>query len=207
MIFIPWHFPLHEDPNIQGASDVAEVAFKKQYSAVYDYLLSHRQALENRNKAETGIRYEWYALQRFGSNYWREFEKKKIVWGNLSLRGAYSFAEPGVYVNAPSSFIPSGNSYLLAILNSKIADFYIKQLGVTRNGGYFEYKPMFLERLPVPHIDAVQEAKFEQLVNQKMNAEPEQQSIIDLEIDDLACNLYGLSKDEKDYVYDSICEN
>ena len=39
---------------------------------------------------------------------------------------------------------------LLAVLNSRLGDWYIRQLGVTRNGGYFEYKPMFVEQLPVP---------------------------------------------------------
>ncbi len=42
------------------------------------------------------------------------------------------------------------SDYLLAVLNSKLGDWYIRQLGVTRNGGYFEYKPMFVEKLPVP---------------------------------------------------------
>ena len=42
------------------------------------------------------------------------------------------------------------SNYLLTVLNSKLGDWYIRQLGVTRNGGYFEYKPMFVEQLPVP---------------------------------------------------------
>ena len=42
------------------------------------------------------------------------------------------------------------SDYLLAVLNSKLGDWYIRQLGVTRNGGYFEYKPMFVEQIPVP---------------------------------------------------------
>ena len=46
------------------------------------------------------------------------------------------------------------NDYLLAALNSKLGDWYIRQLGVTRNGGYFEYKPMFVEQLPVPQVKA-----------------------------------------------------
>jgi adenine-specific DNA-methyltransferase len=89
---LPWHFPLHSDENIKGASKVAEEAFKKEYRTVYEYMLRHKKDLENRNKSETGIRYEWYALQRFGANYWKDFDKQKIVWGNLSLRGAFSIA-------------------------------------------------------------------------------------------------------------------
>ena len=31
LLFIPWHFPLHKDPTISGASEVAENRFKEDY--------------------------------------------------------------------------------------------------------------------------------------------------------------------------------
>jgi len=80
LISIPWHFPLHNDPQIRGASFEAEMAFKSLYSAVYNHLLQYKHSLESRNKAETGIRYEWYAMQRFGANYWEDFFRPKIMW-------------------------------------------------------------------------------------------------------------------------------
>ena len=81
-----------------------------------------------------------------------DFFKPKIVWGNLNLKGAYSYAPEEMFVNAPSPFLVTSNIAILHILNSKIADYYIRSLGVTRNGGYFEYKPMFVEKLPIPQI-------------------------------------------------------
>ena len=73
LIYIPWHFPYHFDASIQGASDKAEKAFKKQYPAVYSHMLQYKEPLSKRNKAETGIRYEWYAMQRWGAKYWEDF--------------------------------------------------------------------------------------------------------------------------------------
>ena len=70
LLYIPWHFPLHNDTTVVGASEKAEQAFSSQYPAVYNHLLKYKKQLSNRNKAETGIRYEWYALQRWGANYW-----------------------------------------------------------------------------------------------------------------------------------------
>lgn len=203
VIFIPWHFPLHEDESIKGASLEAENMFQKEYSEIYNYLLKHKESLENRNKAETGIRYEWYALQRFGASYWKEFEKTKIVWGNLSLRGAYSLVKKGVFINAPSTFIPTDNLYLLAMLNSKIADFYIKQLGITRNGGYFEYKPMFVEQLPVPVISKEKEKIFSELVEQRIKKNDTDTSEIDFQLDNMACELFGLTLEEREFVYNA----
>ena len=57
------------------------------------------------------------------------------MWGNLNLSAAYSIAADGIFVNAPCPMIVPASKYLLAILNSKVADYYISQLGVTRNGG------------------------------------------------------------------------
>lgn len=70
LIYIPWHFPYQFDESIKGASDKAEEAFKEQYPAVYNHMLQYKEPLSKRNKAETGIRYEWYAMQRWGAKYW-----------------------------------------------------------------------------------------------------------------------------------------
>ena len=79
LLFIPWHFPLHQNKEIKGSSDLAENEFKKQFPAIYNHLLQFKKQLSNRNRAETGIRYEWYALQRWGSNYFEDFAKSKIT--------------------------------------------------------------------------------------------------------------------------------
>ncbi len=186
LIYIPWHFPLQWDQTIQGASEKAEYEFQKQYPAVYSHLLKYKKELSARNKAETGIRYEWYAMQRWGANYWDEFNKPKIVWGNLNLSASYTFAPAGMMINAPATMIVPASKGLLCILNSKLADYYIRNLGVTRNGGYFEYKPMFIEQLPVPkNLDDSVFAKFsgKELDNEQ-------------KINRLVYKLYGLTDEE-----------
>ena len=178
LIYIPWHFPLHFDKTIQGASEKAEREFQKQYPVVYSHLLQYKEPLSKRNKAETGIRYEWYAMQRWGANYMDEFNKQKIVWGNLNLSATYTLAPAGMMINAPATMIVPANHNLLCVLNSKLADYYIRNLGVTRNGGYFEYKPMFIEQLPVPQNIAEnafgkyegKELKNEKEINRKVYA-------------------------------------
>ena len=108
--------------------------------------------------------------------YMEEFNKPKIVWGNLNLSATYTLAPAGMMINAPATMIVPANEALLCILNSKLADYYIRNLGVTRNGGYFEYKPMFIEQLPVPQkLDESVFAQFsgteldnEQKINRKI---------------------------------------
>ena len=190
LIYIPWHFPYQFDDSIQGASEKAEKAFKEQYPAVYSHMLQYKEPLSKRNKAETGIRYEWYAMQRWGAKYWEDFFKPKITWGNLNLQGTYAYAPKDMFINAPSPFIATENIAILHILNSKIADYYIRSLGVTRNGGYFEYKPMFVEKLPIPK-DGLEEL---QSFNEQPSASDE------IEVSRIIYQLYGLTSQEIEYI-------
>ena len=198
LIYIPWHFPYQFDESIKGASDKAEEAFKEQYPAVYNHMLQYKEPLSKRNKAETGIRYEWYAMQRWGAKYWEDFSKPKIVWGNLNLKPSYAIVEDNSFINAPSPMIVPASRYLLAILNSKLADYFIRQLGVTRNGGYFEYKPMFIEQLPVPQCldDSI-------LKEIDTNVAIKNEKIIDT----IVYSLYGLNDKEIQYIEKGTQEN
>jgi len=200
VIFIPWHFPLNNDPSISGASEKAEKQFKKEYPAVYGHLFSFKDSLTKRNLTETGIRYEWYALQRCAASYYGEFAKQKITWGNLALSSQFTFAESDYVINAPGTMITPPNKYLLAVLNSKVGDYYIRSLGVTRSGGYFEYKPMFVENLPVPKLSKTEQKPFEELVDKILGAKKSNSSAdtseFESQIDQLVYELYGLTDDE-----------
>ena len=134
--------------------------------------------------------------------YMDDFSKQKIVWGNLCLSAQFAFVENDYFVNAPSPMIVPGNKYILAVLNSKVGDWYIRQLGVTRNGGYFEYKPMFVEKLPIPQISEGQQVAFVKAVDALLEAK---QNSIDLtpyeaDIDRMVFQLYNLSDEEIRYI-------
>jgi len=85
LLFIPWHFPLQDSPGIAGACTEAECAFRKEYPAVYQHLFQYKAELSVRDKSETGLKYEWYALARY-REYWREFLKPKIFFPAIKQR-------------------------------------------------------------------------------------------------------------------------
>ncbi|HZY79102.1 MAG TPA: TaqI-like C-terminal specificity domain-containing protein [Cyclobacteriaceae bacterium] len=134
--------------------------------------------------------------------YMDDFSRQKIVWGNLNLCAAYSLADEGMFVNAPCPMIVPGNPYLLAVLNSKAADYYLRSLGVIRNGGYFEYKPMFIEQLPVPLIDENEQAPFSKLALQISDQKKLGKKTIHLEeeLDLMIFRLYQFSTEEIDFL-------
>ena len=152
----------------------------KDYPAIKNHLDEYWDKISTRaDKGDTP-----YNLRNCA--YMDEFNKPKIVWGNLNLFATYTLAPAGMMINAPATMIVPASESLLCILNSKIADYYIRNLGVTRNGGYFEYKPMFIEQLPVPQN--IDEKLFEEFSNKELNNEEE--------IDRKVYELYGLTDEE-----------
>ena len=159
-----------------------------EYPAIKEHLDSFEPRLSQRyDKGATP-----YNLRNCA--YLPEFEKEKIAWGNLALSAQFCLVKPGVYINAPSPLITSKNGikYLLAVLNSSLADYYIRSRGVTRNGGYFEYKPMFIEYLPIPQIPKPQQLPYEILVDCIIFAE---ENGMEMEINTLASVINGLVYD------------
>ncbi|MCJ8498933.1 hypothetical protein MVI27_11810, partial [Chryseobacterium salipaludis] len=124
-----------------------------------------------------------------------DFYKQKIVWGNLNLKASYAFAPAEYFINAPSAFIVADSEFLLAVLNSRLADYYIRSLGVARSGGYFEYKPMFIMQLPVPELRDAYEAKIQQIVAKHLG-----QNEVDEEINSFIFDIYGLDYEEREAI-------
>ncbi|MES2878544.1 MAG: Eco57I restriction-modification methylase domain-containing protein [Pseudomonadota bacterium] len=165
LLFIPWHFPLQEDQSITGPSEKAETAFRKAYPAIYRHLLTFKDDLSARNVAETGIRYEWYALQRWAAGYWQEFAVPKIFVPGISDKVNYAVDLSGQLGNDKTSIIASDDwRYLLAILNSTVSWWLTRQLFASKMGGFFEFKPMYVSAIPIPHITAEQRSVVEPLV-------------------------------------------
>jgi type IIS restriction enzyme R and M protein len=152
-------------------------------------------------KSRKKTKNKWFETQD-SISYWNEFFKHKIIWGNLALSAQFTWAEEGYFINAPSSMIVPGNKYLLAVLNSKLADWYIRQLGVTRNGGYFEYKPMFVEQLPVPMLDEKAQIPYIRLVDKILEEKRalNDTQLLESEINQRVYALYHLSEEEIRYI-------
>ncbi|NHA71543.1 class I SAM-dependent DNA methyltransferase [Helicobacter pylori] len=157
VIFIPWHFPNTGSPKNMEEN---EQDFSIHYPIIYAHLLSHKDKLLKRNKDETGKRYEWYCLQRWAANYLQDFEKEKIVYGEIVQEPRFYLdngeCELGGFYAEATSFILTGEHlrYLLGMLHSKLITFAFKTFyagGGLGESGY-RYKKAFIERLPIPQI-------------------------------------------------------
>lgn len=155
LIFVPWHFPNHLDPDIQGSSEKSESDFKENYFAIYNFLLNHKEKLSARNKAETGIRYEWYALQRWAADYYEEFLKPKIIYPNMTSTFPFFFDAEGFYGNDKTFMITSTDDsidlkFLTALFNSKLCKLWIWYNCPELQGGTREIRKVYFENFCIP---------------------------------------------------------
>jgi len=201
LLFVPWHFPLHDNDKINGASTEAENAFKKQYPSIYEHLAEYKSSLIDRNQAETGIRYEWYALQRCAATYWKEFSKDKIVWKRIGsiLRFSYS-TDPAFCLDSTCIATGENIKYLTAILNSKMGNYLLKDSPKTGMGDLI-ISVQALDPIPVPN-NPPEEIKrnLEEIVDRiimirSKNLESDISEFED-QIDKIVYRLYNLTPDE-----------
>jgi hypothetical protein len=204
IIFIPWHFPLHEDTTIQGASKKAETEFEKLYPTVYNHLSQFKNPLKNRNKAETGIRYEWYALQRAAATYYHEFEKEKVVWQRITQEPTFCLVGSNIFTLDSMAFFTGNNlKYIMAILNSKLIYKYVEMIVHQYGFTGFRLSNQYVEIMPIPPITPSNQSivqQIEELVDKIISTKKEN-SLTDTsqweqEIDRLVYSLYGLTEEE-----------
>ena len=168
LIFIPWHFPLHIEKKISGASVHAENMLKKEYLSLYEHLEKYKNELSNRNKDETGIRYEWYALQRCAASYYSEFEKEKIIWGLTSDKWTFAYDNTCNFLPSNGYILTSSEipiKYLLSLINSRLMEFYFGFIGIMTAGGAFTLKQETVSEFPIKIIDLRNQIKFILLVD------------------------------------------
>ena len=199
LIYIPWHFPCQLDENIKGASLKAEEAFRNQYPILYSHLSQYKEQLSKRNLAETGIRYEWYAMQRWGSKYWMDFQKPKIIWQAISKRMAFAYDPSGDYYCDVTTYFMTGNNlkYILAILNSKLFEYAL--LKIYLEGDTFKSKNAIIQNFPVPPISETTDRLVElvdSIISTKQKAPSADTSTLESGIDRLVYQLYGLTEEE-----------
>lgn len=202
LLFIPWHFPLHKDETINGSSDLAEKQLNKDHPFLYKHLNVHKDKLSDRNKAETGIRYEWYALQRCANTYYEDFNKHKIMWGLISGNWGFALDEEKHFLTSASFFLTSEViplKFLLALFNSELYRYYFIKIGEYTAGGAYVLKKTSIEKFIVPSISDKEQKPFIGIVDKILIAKQQGKASKELEkeLDDLVYKLFDITIDEQ----------
>ena len=197
LIYIPWHFPYQFDNSITGASEKAEKAFNEKYPAVYNHMIQYKESLANRNKAETGIRYEWYAMQRWGAKYWEDFNKPKIVWKRVGSILRFCYNNNGA-LGLDSTCFATGNNieFICCVLNSPMGHYLLKDAPKTGTGDLL-ISVQAVEPIKVPIITKEQNSIFEEALKELIHYNSTEK---EKEISHKVFDLYNLSHEEQKYI-------
>ena len=203
VIFIPWHFPNVEKPKTMLEN---EQDLKEQYPSLYKHLLSHKERLSKRNKEETGIRYEWYCLQRWGANYYQEFEKEKLGWQRITQEPSFILERECILLDSMAFMVANSKNelkYLLGFLNSSLIFYYFKNIGHLYSDKGFLLSNQYVEKFPIPKINSKNQKIADELINlvdeilkakeQDKNANTQE---LENKINSLVYKLYNLTDDE-----------
>jgi adenine-specific DNA-methyltransferase len=182
LLYIPWHFPLQGDKTIEGCSEIAEKEFELNYPALYEHLTQFKPKLMARNKAETGISYEWYVLQRCAANYYAEFSKPKIIYPNMTSVFPFMYDETGMLTNQKCFILTAKDDsisllFLTAILNSSLAKLWIWYNCPELQGGTREISKVYFEHFPVPRANEEQTSKLAQYASERTSLTAELEAL------------------------------
>jgi len=169
----------------------ARPLFAKAYPAIHRHLSLHEDKLRIRDDQGKF----WWELRSCA--YYEAFEAPKITWGNLATAPKFAIDKSKTIVSAPAVIIPNGDEYLLSVLNSPICAWIVNHQAATRSGGFLEFKPMYVEVIPVPIAIDAQKAPIIDRVR-KIVDDPDSADIshLEAEIDRLVYALYGLTDEE-----------
>ncbi len=186
-----------------------EEALKNNSPNLYSYLKLNKIKLEERKDSRSTFigRSGWYRLVRSSSI--DIFESEKIISPTIVKRNKFALdTQKNAFSGGKTVAIISksmNNRFLLAILNSKLAEYYYQKSTPSKAGGYHNYSATFLLELPIKIPD--NQETFLCIVDQILTIiksqdylknNEKQAKVKNLEdmLDQLIYDLYNLNSDE-----------
>ena len=149
-----------------------------KYPSIKQYLLSFGiERLEQTGKthvvngekikARKKTNNKWFETQD-SISYWEDFNKPKIVWGEISDRSKFAYEHGGKYIPEATTFLMVGNHlpYLFCVLNSPLSEWFFSKVGTTTGVGTVRWKKYTIQQLLLPNITDKQRITFDNFVEQ-----------------------------------------
>ena len=212
------------------ASLITLSEIKERYPLAYEYFKHYELQLKTRedNKLKDDENWHQYIYRK----NLEKFEQKKIVTQVLASKNTFA-----IDLNGEFYFVGGGNAggygivlndnnqnmyyFVLALLNSNVLEFYLKNISTPFRGGYFSYGKRFIDKLPLlipkdSRFDSVSSLSKEQVnISKKMQNLPntDERDLLEREYDkrcqelnQMIYEIYGLNKSEITLLEDRLCQ-
>ena len=216
-------FPYELVANAGGrvrAHVIQPLEMARRFPGCWAYLNARRAELEARNiVGGLAAERQWYQYGR--SQSLTKFEGDKIILPSLSLGPSYAYDARDTFVtgggNGPYYLIRArhgagvSNHYLLAVLNHRLSEAFVRTNTSVFRGGYYSHGKQFIETLPIPVPGEEARAEIEGLVVRLIGMRdalahartPQQRTQLNRSIEDLrrqielqVSRVFGLTDDE-----------
>jgi len=181
---------------------IDEANLKKQFPLGYNYIFNFKKELEEKKiKYKTNPKH-WYSLHR--SRELSLFNSEKIITPQLQNKSSFTIDK--------NSFFPDAGGYMLikkendkidlkvylAIFNSSLFYYFIKQTSTPYNNNYYYFKTNYIQPFSIPEISNDFQNAIKPLVEKIISEKMETKNTASLEnkIDKLVFDLYGLNEEE-----------
>ena len=157
-----------------------EDEFKSKNPLTYEYLENFKEHLISKKvRYKTNPKY-WYSLHR--SREISIFEKEYIITPQLQNFPSFTIKETDVYADAGGYLLLPKKEInfngLLAILNSKVLWFFIKNTSSEYGGGYFYFKTKYLESFGIP-LERLNSSDFNRQIESRLKGAKKYNTVID----------------------------
>jgi len=151
---------------------------KENYPLAYEYFRQYESLLKKRENNRFVNEENWHQFGRLQNI--EKFEQPKIITQVLASSNTFALDSKGEFY-----FVGGGNAggygivlkneykdyypYILALLNSRVLEFYLKNISTPFRGGYFSYGRRFIEQLPIKFANETDTNKLSLLVMEQIS--------------------------------------
>lgn len=179
---------------------------KTKFPKMYKYIMENSVPLKERKDSRNlfGNRVGWYGLVRFGQL--ETFMKPKIVTPGEVKHNKFCIDNTKSGFTGARVFAITVEDetvdirYLLALLNSKVVEFFMHHTASLKAGGYYSYSTSALEKIPI--IIADNQNEYIELVDEIMEKKrcAENTTALENQIEEKIFGLYELNDEEIDII-------
>lgn len=138
----------------------------------------------------------WFELQQPQEGIYKAFDGPKIIYPEMAKLNSFVLDTNGYYISNKCFCIPTAETFLVPLLNSRLIYFWLKATCVRLESGSYEYRSMYMEQLPIPTMSDDQKQQLSKHVDDK-NLD---------ELDRLVYNLYEVTDEEVAIIQDATVE-
>lgn len=176
-----------------------------EYPAIKRYLDLHIERLTVRqDRGDTP-----YHLRNCA--FYGEFASPKVMWARRAERAKMAYVHDEMYCESTSYFMagePALLKYLLAVLNSKVASWFVNKTAATTNYGVVSWDAATVTKIPIPDATGDDRSAIGRAADQMLSAtasgRDSDATRLDRELDGMVYDLYRLTRSQVEVVEDAM---